>query len=86
MSERAQEEATSATGTEPARIDRLYTLDEAAQTLGTSPRFPRRLVAERRIRFVKVGRFVRIPESAIAEFVDAGTVEVVARRRGWRAS
>lgn len=56
------------------------------QALGTSPRFPRRLVAERRIRFVKVGRFVRIPESALGEFLLEGTVDVVARHRRYRAS
>jgi excisionase family DNA binding protein len=45
----------------PAR-DPLLTIDHAAELLGTGPRFPRRLVAERRIRFVHVGRHVRIPD------------------------
>ena len=62
-------------------IDRLLTVDEAGDLLGTGPRFPRRLIAERRIRFVKVGRHVRIPESALIEFVSAGTVEPVIRRQ-----
>jgi excisionase family DNA binding protein len=45
-------------------------------TFSTSgERFPRRLIAERRIRFVRVGRHVRIPESALCEFISAGTVE-----------
>ena len=60
-------------------MEKLYTLDEAARVMGTTDRFPRRLVAQRRIRFVKVGHFVRIPESAIDEFLDEGTVEVVQR-------
>ncbi|MFB4318374.1 excisionase family DNA-binding protein [Actinomadura sp. 21ATH] len=47
--------------------DRLLTYDQAAQILNTSPRFPRRLVEERRILFVRVGRFNRIPESALRE-------------------
>jgi excisionase family DNA binding protein len=65
-------------------MEKLLTLEEAAEALGTPPRFPRRLVAERRIRFVKVGKYVRIPESAIEAFVQDGTVEVVVRRpRGW---
>jgi len=55
--------------------DPLLTVEEAAELLGTGPRFPRRLIAERRIRFVHVGRHVRIPESALIEFVTAGTVE-----------
>jgi excisionase family DNA binding protein len=51
----------------------------AAELLGTGPRFPRRLVAERRIRFVHVGRHVRIPESALIEYVIANTVEPTMR-------
>lgn len=39
--------------------------------------FPRRLIAERKIRFVRVGRCVRIPECASAEFIAAGTVQPV---------
>ncbi len=62
--------------------DPLLTIDEAAELLGTGPRFPRRLVAERRIRFVHVGRHVRIPESALVEYVVANTVEPARRRRG----
>lgn len=66
--------------------DPLLTVAEAAELLKTSERFPRRLIAERRIRFVKVGRFVRIPESALREFVAAGLVEPLTvsdlRRRG----
>jgi excisionase family DNA binding protein len=66
--------------------DRLLTVDQAAELLGTSVCFPRRLISERRIRFVRVGRHVRIPESALAEFIAAGTVEPVTawshRRRG----
>ncbi len=56
-------------------MERLLSVTEAAAVLGTSTRFPRRLVAERRIRFVRVGRHVRIPASALEEFVAAGTVE-----------
>jgi excisionase family DNA binding protein len=64
------------------RAERLLTCGEVADRLGTSERFPRRLVAERRIRFVRVGRHVRIPESAVDEMIQAGTVEPVVRRRG----
>lgn len=58
-------------------MEQLLTVTEAGAVLGTGPRFPRRLIAERRIRFVRVGRHVRIPTSALVEFVDAGTVEPV---------
>ena len=56
-------------------MDQLLNVNEVAELLGTTVRFPRRLIEERRIRFVKVGRHVRIPASALAEFIDAGTVE-----------
>jgi excisionase family DNA binding protein len=64
-----------------AMDDRLLTVDEAAAVLGTTSRFPRRLIAERRIRFVRVGRHVRIPSSALQAFVERGTVEPVTVRR-----
>ena len=61
------------------RVERLLTCGEVAERLGTTERFPRRLVAERRIRFVRVGRHVRIPESAVDELIQAGTVEPIVR-------
>jgi excisionase family DNA binding protein len=54
---------------------------EAAEMLRTSERFPRRLIAERRIRFTRVGRHVRIPESALRDFIAAGLVEPITIRR-----
>lgn len=58
-------------------MDRLLTVDQVAERLGTTVRFPRRLIEERRITFVKVGRHVRIPESAVARFVDEHTITSV---------
>ncbi len=68
--------------------DRLLTVAQSADLLATSERFPRRLIVERRIRFVRVGRHIRIPESALREFIEAGTVEPVAlaRSRSQRAA
>jgi excisionase family DNA binding protein len=60
---------------------KLLTVDQAAERLGTSVRFPRRLIAERRITFVRVGRHVRIPEAAIEGMIASGTVEAIDRRR-----
>ena len=57
----------------------LLTVDEAAAILSTSSRFIRRLIAERRIVFVKVGRHVRIAESDLNAFIDAGRVQLPAR-------
>lgn len=55
-------------------MERLLTVDEVAERLGTTVRFPRRLIEERRITFVKVGRHVRIPETALSDYVAANTV------------
>lgn len=63
-------------------LERLYTPQEAAAVTATTERLWRRLIAERRVRYVKVGRYVRIPESALAEFVAANTVEPSQRRNG----
>jgi len=63
-------------------MDRLMTVDEAGEALGTGPRFVRRLIAERRIEFVRVGRHVRISRAALVVFVEAGTVLPVERRGG----
>jgi excisionase family DNA binding protein len=60
----------------------LLTVAQVAELLGTTERFPRRLIEERRIEFVHVGRHVRIPETAVREFVAANTVRPVTRRRG----
>jgi len=56
----------------------LLTVEEAAARLGTTVRFVRRLVAERRIPYHKVGRHVRIAEADLASFVAAGRVEASA--------
>ncbi|MGW1882804.1 helix-turn-helix domain-containing protein [Streptomyces sp. NPDC001970] len=61
--------------------DLLLTVEQAAERLGTTVRFPRRLIAERRIAFVKVGRHVRITESALDAYIDGNTVQPIRRRR-----
>lgn len=66
---------------DPTR-DRLLTVAEVAELLNTSERFPRRLIEERRITFVRIGRKVRVPESAVAAFVTAGVVEPARLGRG----
>ena len=53
----------------------LLSVEEAAARLGTSPRFIRRLIAERRIAFTKLGRHVRIDTTDLDAFVAAGRVE-----------
>ena len=64
----------------------LLDVEEAARRLGTKPRFIRRLIAERRIEFHKVGHHVRISETALADFIEAGRVQPVrVRWRGGKA-
>lgn len=52
----------------------LLTVDEAAVRLSTGTRFIRRLIAERRIPYVKLGAHVRIDEEDLDAFVAAGRV------------
>lgn len=62
-------------------MQRPLNIAEAADRLGVTPRFVRRLVAERRIPFLKVGRHVRFDPDDIDAFLAAGRVE--AQRNGW---
>ena len=64
----------------------LLDVEEVARRLGTKPRFVRRLIAERRIEFHKVGRYVRISEAALDDFIKAGRVEPIRHRRPGRAA
>ncbi|MET7717428.1 helix-turn-helix domain-containing protein [Streptomyces sp. NPDC005407] len=61
--------------------DRLLTVEEAAERLGTGVRFIRRLISERRIRYVKLGKPVRIPESAITSYIEERTVPTLREAR-----
>ncbi len=68
-------------------VDELMTVEEAAAYLRTEKRFVRRLVAERRIAFHKVGKFVRFRRSDVEAFVEAGRREpIVVRWRRGRAA
>jgi excisionase family DNA binding protein len=63
-------------------LDTLLTIDQAAERLGTSVRFVRRLIFERRIAFVKVGRHVRITPADLDAFIAAGRVDALWREAG----
>jgi excisionase family DNA binding protein len=64
---------------EDPKLDMLLTVEQAAERLGTSERFVRRLIAERRIAFVKLGRHVRIAEPDLINFVTTRRVEAGGR-------
>lgn len=53
----------------------LLNVDQAAECLGTSPRFIRRLIAERRIAFTKLGKHVRIDSTDLDAFIARGRVD-----------
>ena len=57
-------------GTEGAPT--LLTIEEVAAMLNVGPRFVRRLVAERRIAFHKVGHYVRFDVVDVAAWIAAG--------------
>jgi excisionase family DNA binding protein len=61
---------------ETTELDTLLSVEQAAERLGTSVRFVRRLVFERRIAYVKVGRHVRIAARDLDAFIAARRVEV----------
>ena len=61
--------------------DQFLTVAEVAEILGTSERFPRRLIAERRVPVLKAGKHVRIARSALNAFIAANTLPVAAARR-----
>jgi len=56
-------------------MDKLLTVEEAAEQLGTSVRFVRRSKISRRIAYTKLGRHVRIVASDLDAFITAGRVD-----------
>jgi excisionase family DNA binding protein len=55
-------------------IPQLLTIEQLADRLGTSIRHVRRLVAERRVPYLKVGRFVRFDPVEITAWLDHNRV------------
>jgi excisionase family DNA binding protein len=62
----------------------LLTVEEAAEAIGMSARYVRRLVAERRIAFHKFGRSVRIAPGDIEAYVTESRVEPITESGVWR--
>lgn len=63
---------------------KYLTVLETAEYLNTSERFVRRLIAERRIAFHRVGRHVRVDVADLEAFVQAGRVEPMTEADVWR--
>jgi excisionase family DNA binding protein len=51
-------------------IPQLLTIDQLAERLGVTERYIRRLVAERRVPYRKLGKLVRFADHEIAEWLD----------------
>ncbi len=49
-------------------------MDELAERLGVTRRHVRRLVSERRVPFLRVGRFIRFDPAAVALWLDSRRV------------
>jgi excisionase family DNA binding protein len=60
-------------------VEQYLSIPQVAERLGTSERFPRRLIEERRIEFKRFGRHVRISERVLTEYIEACSVP--SRRR-----
>ena len=62
----------------------LMSMDAAAEYLNASPRLIRRLVAERQVPYVKVGRLVRLTAEDLDDFIAARRVEPLTVSDVWR--
>lgn len=60
---------------EDATPGNLLSVPQAAERLGTPVRFIRRLISDRRIRYYKVGRYVRLDAGDLDAFIAAGRIE-----------
>lgn len=56
-------------------MDTLLNVDQAAQLLGVRPGYLRRLVRERRLPYVRIGKFLRFEPAELVAWVQAGRVE-----------
>jgi excisionase family DNA binding protein len=56
---------------------RLISVDEAAERMGVSTRTVRRLVQQRRIRYLRFGRLIRLSIWDVDEFLSSVTVEPI---------
>ena len=67
----------------PQLPDRLLDISGLAEHLGVNVRHVRRLVAERRIPFIKWGHLIRFDPADIAEWIERARVPDQDTRRGY---
>ena len=59
-------------------LPRLLSIEQLAEHLGVTERHVRRLVAERRVPFLKVGKFIRFDPAEIAKWLNANRLGAIA--------
>ena len=69
--------ADGTVGVSYAGTDELLTPSQAGDYLCTGERFVRRLIAERRIDYIKLGKHVRVQRSVLDAFIKSGRVSHV---------
>ncbi|MFI6979889.1 excisionase family DNA-binding protein [Embleya sp. NPDC050154] len=67
--------------TSKTRGRKLLTVPQTAEQMCVGERFVRRLIAERRITFVRLGRHIRIPADAVDAYISSGTIAPRSTRR-----
>lgn len=65
-----QPQLTDRAAPQPGERVGLLDVDALAERLGVTPRFVRRLVHERRVPFLKIGKFVRFDPHEIEAWID----------------
>ena len=70
-----QDRSHQPAASEPPELSALIDIATLADRLGVTERFVRRLVEERRVPFLKIGKFVRFHPDDIDHWVSARRVE-----------
>jgi excisionase family DNA binding protein len=66
-------------GSNPSSTCALLDIDDLASWLGVEPGFVRRLIAQRRIPFLKIGKYVRFDPAEIPAWIDGQRVQAETR-------
>jgi excisionase family DNA binding protein len=62
----------------------LLNVEEAADRIGMSARYVRRLIAERRIVFYRIGRSIRLDPADLTALVESSRVEPISSASVWK--
>ena len=60
----------------------LLDIEQAAERLNVSPRFIRRLIAQRRIDYLKIGKFIRFQPDELDSWIENQRVQHVGHSAG----